>query len=195
MAVSPHVSPRYEFRIFMPADADTDSLVPEGSALEVATSSESYIVSRLTIDSNVKLRDGALDVKELKAREGLLELWQPTLVCALPVEARAFTDRAVAGLGLDLDLPAGAVLDIAAIRQICDAQPSVVVVDVEKRRLHFKIGDALAESSTISTGSGMWRTMAVEAEEADAVNQAIEAIGLNTFDNESYPAFLQRIAF
>jgi hypothetical protein len=188
--------PRYEFRIF---GRELDGLEARLAARAVRqqneTTDESYIASRLTIDAGVKIRDGRLEVKLLVAREGLLELWRPELMADLPIEARTFAVSAAAPLGVEVDIPDGTPLGIAEIRAICDRYPSLAWVDVVKRRTRYVLPQGLAEVTRVEALRQTTSTIAVEDSDIASANGLARELGLTAFDNESYPAWLQRIAF
>jgi hypothetical protein len=68
---------RFEFRIFgQELDALPKMFASEGKEIGNDTSISLYLVSRLNIEANVKIREGQLEVKTLEARQRQLELWR-----------------------------------------------------------------------------------------------------------------------
>lgn len=98
---------RYEFRVF--GDDLTrfrDAFAALGEANTLPVSHETYIVTRLNIESNVKIRAGRLDVKGLKGRLQFLEQWEPVLSAELPVAASEIENVVATALGVDVDFEA-----------------------------------------------------------------------------------------
>jgi len=65
---------RYEFRKFASdLTAVRDAFAARGTGTAQPASRETYVVTRLNIESNVKVRGGRLQVKTLRGRLGMLE--------------------------------------------------------------------------------------------------------------------------
>ena len=87
------ISPRYEFRIF------GDNLVPVLQSIKeiageplIRESDEVYIVSGSCWDTNLKIRDGKLDIKILVQERYGLEQWVPKAKVVFPVEKEFVLD-------------------------------------------------------------------------------------------------------
>jgi len=187
---------RFEFRQF---DADLtwvrDALAALAAGILQPPSREPYIVTRLNIEANVKIRRGRLEVKGLRGRLQMLEQWQPILASELPVAAAEVENVAAPALGLDVDLGGRPPFTEAALLQWADEQPALATIVVEKSRTLFDLGDCEAEYTELKIGEDRLQTVAVEAVEAGAANAALSKLGLAAARNESYPAFLQRRLF
>ena len=98
---------RFEFRLFG-ADLTRvrDAFAALGPSIEQPPSRETYIVSRLNIESNVKARRGRLEVKGLRGRLQNLEQWQPVLASELPVTADEADSAVIEPLPVHSDLAA-----------------------------------------------------------------------------------------
>ncbi len=188
--------PRYEFRVFRPEVGDLPArLSARAERTQDETIAESYIASRLTIDAGVKIRGSRLEVKVLVAREGLLELWRPELMADLPVDARTFAVSAGAPLGVEIDSPEDTRLDVADLREVCDRYPALAWVDVVKRRTRYVLPRGLAEVTEVEALGRRTLTAAIEDSDLASASRLAQELGLTQLDNESYPAWLQRIAF
>jgi hypothetical protein len=96
---------RYEFREFgRDLTAARNAIAALGPGTEQEPSRETYIVTRLNIEANVKIRRSKLEVKGLRGRLQLLEQWQPMLATVLPVPAGAIEDLVAPALGINVDL-------------------------------------------------------------------------------------------
>lgn len=181
--------PRHEFRVFSEGPPPGwERLRREGAA--EAPRTDLYLLPETPRPALLKVRDldgaPALDLKRLIGRRGALELWRPDAPVPLPApagEVRALT--AAAGLPPPPPGPIG----VAELR----ALPGVRAVAVAKRRRKARIGAASAEAAELETNGRTARTVAVEAEDPEAVEAAREALGLAALPNESYGAFLRRV--
>ncbi|HVY42857.1 MAG TPA: hypothetical protein VG966_07480 [Hyphomicrobiaceae bacterium] len=194
--MSPDGEARYEFRVF---DDGLEVLRPllsklsSNSSLDQAT--ETYIVTRLNIDAGVTIRGDCLEMKVLLAREGILDLWQPSLVVQLPVSGDTLVDVIAPALGVTVDVPGDAQLTEAALVDIAQSVRGLASVSVGKQRSLFEIESCTAELTDVDL-PGM-RTQSVALEGADFVNvmQLVRRLGLEQRANESYPCYLQRRLF
>ena len=75
-----------------------------GTGVEQPPSRETYIVTRLNIESNVKIRGKHLQVKGLKARLQMLEQWEPIFSKKFPVSSEDAENSVFPPLGLEVDL-------------------------------------------------------------------------------------------
>jgi exopolyphosphatase/guanosine-5'-triphosphate,3'-diphosphate pyrophosphatase len=74
-------------------------------------------------------------------------------------------------------------------------QPSrgVRVVHVHKKRRHYTVGGCLAEMSDVIAEGHATRTVAIEFEDPARVRAAVREMGLDQFENLSYPRGLKRL--
>jgi len=187
---------RFEFRVF------ATNLIPVKRKLEaLATgeeqpeSRETYIVTRLNIESNVKIRGRKLQVKVLVARLQMLEEWEPIFSEPLPVSSKDVEDFVFPPLGLDVDLGDEAQLTEDALLALVAEQHALAAIVVDKRRTLYDLRSSEAEFCELEIGEELLHTVAVESPEAEAVSQALRDLGLETAENESYAEFLQRRLF
>ena len=107
---------RYEFRCFG-ADLKSvrDGFAGFGKAEKHPERRETYIVTRLNIESNVKIRAGKLEVKQLQGRLQLLEQWARTLSAELPVAVEDVESLMLPALGLDIEVGRNGALTESAL--------------------------------------------------------------------------------
>ncbi len=187
---------RFEFRVFGPdLTAVREVLATLGTGDAQPLSRETYIVTRLNVESNVKIRDGRLDVKGLQGRLRLLEQWQPVLSSEFPVAADDIENTVAPALGVDVELGSAPPLSEDVLLAFVAEQPSLASIVVEKQRTLFDLGDCEAEFTQLAVGDEHLHTAAVEAPEARAAEAFLERTGLGAQQNESYSVFLQRRLF
>jgi hypothetical protein len=187
---------RYEFREFgRDLTAARDAFAALGPSTIEEPSRETYIVTRLNIEANVKIRKARLEVKGLRGRLQLLEQWQPVLATVLPVPAGAIEDLVAPALGIDVDLDGTRAFSEAALLAFASDQPALATVVVDKQRTLFDLGDCEAEFCELEIEGDKLQTIAIETVNAAAANAVLQHTGLMHERNESYPAFLQRRLF
>lgn len=187
---------RFEFRMFGDElSALGKAFAVRGTANPQPLSREAYIVTRLNTESNVKIRDGRLDVKGLLGRLGVLEQWQPVLSAELPVAADVIENVVVPALGLDVDIAKDEPFTQSALLAWAETVADLASVVVEKQRTLFDLGACETEVTQLAIDADRLQTIAVEGPDADAVRALLEEVGLANARNESYPAYLQRRLF
>ncbi|HEX9881929.1 MAG TPA: hypothetical protein VGA65_05425 [Hyphomicrobium sp.] len=187
---------RFEFRVFA-SDlmAVRNAFATLGASAEQPESRETYIMTRLNVDSNVKIRADRLEVKGLLGRLRLLEQWQPIFKSAFPVPAGDIENVVAPALGLDVELGAAPPLSEAALLVFAAEQPSLASVVVDKQRTLFDLGDCEAEFAELVIGDEQVQTVAIESPEAHAAEALLKRVGLDQMQNESYSVLLQRRLF
>jgi hypothetical protein len=187
---------RYEFRRF------GTNLTPIRKALEALgegdaqdPSRETYIVTRLNIESNVKIQSNKLEVKGLKGRLQVLEQWMPVFKSKFPVDADDIEDSVAPALGIDLDLDGAGPFSEGALIDLMNEQPAVATVVVDKERTLYDLGDCEAEYTKLQIGDELLETVAIEAIDVDAAMALLQKVGLADADNESYSLMLQKRLF
>jgi len=192
-----HTANRYEYRVFAgDLSAVEEAMAARGRLIGDETTSELYLVTRLNIDANVKIRDAALELKTLKARERLLELWEPALSEELPVPAAVVTDSIAPALGVVLDLGGAREVDAADIVELGRKHPQLAAVPVEKSRRKFGFKKGLGEIVDVRIGyHDVVRSAAVESEVIEVANALSNALRLTQFENIPYTSLLQQWAF
>ncbi|KAB2939928.1 MAG: hypothetical protein K8F92_09415 [Hyphomicrobium sp.] len=187
---------RYEFRQF---DQDLskvrDTFASLGSGKSLPVSRETYIVTRLNIESNVKIRGGRLQVKTLRGRQGMLEQWARPLNAEFPVSVEDVEGIVLPALGLDLEIGRGGALSESALTALVSGQHSLATVKVDKQRTLYDLGNCVAEFCELQIGDDKLQTVALESLDAEAALSVLNKVGLGEAQNESYAEFLQRRLF
>ena len=186
------IIPRWEWRTFGAGFGEADRRF---GALEPARAEESdelYLLSRDT-DANVKIRDGLMDVKTLEkvGAEGL-EQWRPVMKASFPLPA-AEAARVCAALAV---APV-AGLDAYTLDQLqaelTRAPRQVRIVRVHKRRRRYIVSGCGAEMTDVVADGKPIRTVAIEHEDPARVLAAVREMGLDRFENVSYPRGLRQL--
>jgi len=189
------IIPRFEFRVWGEhLDSAQARLLDMGTLRERRQSGETYIVSRAE-QTNVKIRAGVIDIKELLERRGALERWRPVFKAAFPIERQVavgsvFSRLDVEAPGLEADL-VGEEMFVAA----ADRVEGVTAVPVRKERSLLSIGDCRAEVAVVTIYGDEILTMAIESADPTVVESVAAMLGIDDHENESYPAVLRRLGW
>jgi hypothetical protein len=187
---------RYEFRLFSPdLSKERDAFASLAKGEPQPNSRETYIVTRLNIESDVKIRGERLQVKTLVARSGMLEQWARPLNSEFPVAIADIESVVLPALGLDLEIGERGALGEGALLALMSDQHALAVTEVEKQRTLFEIGACVAEFCTVTMGKEKVQTIAIEAIDPQAGLSLLQSVGLGDAQNESYCEFLQRRLF
>ncbi len=146
---------------------------------------ETYALSRLTDDVNVKVRDGLLDIK-VKAGETPegYEIFQPRGKFPFPVTrddlAATFSQLKV---HMSLDRDSYAIDDFI---EIARRHPDLCPVTVEKMRYGFTIDEVICEYAYVYFNDARVESACVESERYEAMREVIVGLGLEGHPNASY---------
>jgi exopolyphosphatase/guanosine-5'-triphosphate,3'-diphosphate pyrophosphatase len=170
--------PRWEWRTFGESFGAAENLLEQREADRVQESDELYLLSQES-DASVKVRDGLMDVKRLEAVDGNgLEQWRPVLKASFPLGASDV--RTVLGaLGVTVpDLARETYTLEQLVGEVVETEPALASVAVRKRRVHYRLGDCMAELSEVTAGTRTARTIAVEAEDPELVATTVRELQL-----------------
>lgn len=187
---------RFEFRIFAPdLSSVRDALAAMAQGNQLPESRETYIVTRLNIESNVKIRGGRLQVKTLQARRGLLDQWARPLDAEFPVSVADIENIVLPALGLDLEIGERGALVESALLALLGDQHALATIDVVKQRTLYDTADCVAEFTHLTIGDDAMETVAIEAADPLAAEALMQKISIADTQNDSYAEFLQRRLF
>ncbi|WP_353567978.1 hypothetical protein [Haloferula sargassicola] len=159
-------------------------------------SREAYLVGRDEAgwSRNVKIRDGALEVKMLVERREGLERWRPAGRQELPLSGEF-----VAGpLGPDLGVgPLEARQDAFSledlVRRVIGTHSQLAVAWVEKRREHFEIGGCAVEIDEVRINGASLISAAAESEDAERLLGVMRLLEMEGLENVNYPRAIRRV--
>lgn len=146
---------------------------------------ETYILSRLTSDANVKVRAGLLDIKVKcgQTPDGY-EIFEPRGKFTFPVAA---ADLAAIASQLHVTLPlAGDICTVETFLDLVRQHPDLVAVTVEKMRYGFTIDGVICEYAQVFFNGAMVESACVESDRHDAMREVIAGLGLSDRPNVNY---------
>jgi hypothetical protein len=179
-------APRHEYRAW--AQAFPGLPQPEGEAW----SEETYLVALGLQSLNIKIRGGALEIKQLRHDPGGPQLWALSARLEFPVPALALERELISLLQIGQPLRRERY-DVAAILEdIVGARRNVVAVRLRKRRRLYEVEGCRSETTEVELPDGTRvTTAAAEGEDGRRVLAAAGAMGLDGLPNTSYPQYLE----
>lgn len=188
---------RYEFRAFAQCLGMVAERLRQLSPCEgIEESIEAYLVSADMHDRNVKVRDGAIDIKRLVARRDGLEQWKPVVKQRFPISWEFVAEMLIPIFGsADVNFTTNREQFTAPelIDELFRPQSGIRVASVYKRRSRFTIAQCAAEMDQLLINGAAIQSVAVESEDPSAVASARNTLGMNDRENINYPLAIQRV--
>jgi exopolyphosphatase/guanosine-5'-triphosphate,3'-diphosphate pyrophosphatase len=187
------IIPRWEWRTFGESFGAADAIFAALKPKDVQESDEIYFLSPAT-DDNVKVRDKLMDIKTLQqVNADGLEQWKPVMKATFPLpaeEVRKVFDA------LSISPPELTRSDYT-LEQFIDelAKPGarLRVVNVHKKRARYTIDGCMSEMTDVIADGKSTRTVALELEDPAQVIATVRKLGLDKFQNISYPHGLKQL--
>ncbi|MCG8566559.1 MAG: hypothetical protein MI747_15910 [Desulfobacterales bacterium] len=187
--------PRAEFRVFGQKVLDlvtTTMWKAQAKLFKIRTSGETYILSALTNEANVKIRDGLLDIKtKVSETEDGYEVFQPRGKFQFPVskdELNKIFENLLVEIELDQD-----TYTLDQFISMVKAHKDLAAVDVQKERYGFSVDGMICEYGKILFNGAMLETACVESEDYEGMKKAIEALELTEMENVNYLKAAKRV--
>jgi hypothetical protein len=182
------ITPRFEFRVWADDLSAQRRHLESAAAGKAQESGETYIVSALTDTTNVKIRGGLLDIKELLDVSDGLQRWTPTLKEPFPIAATIIGGKILPGLKVDAPRFARDAYTLEQlIGEVVRPNAKLRAVELTKNRTQVAIKGTTAEFTIVRLkGGGATQTVAVESEDAAAVRAVVKELGLDGAANVSY---------
>ncbi|HVO27729.1 MAG TPA: hypothetical protein VMW56_29320 [Candidatus Margulisiibacteriota bacterium] len=186
------VIPRWEWRTFAASFGDAERRMRKLEAGDVQESDELYFLAPGS-DANVKVRSQLMDIKTLEqvSTDGL-EQWRPVMKGEFPLPA-AEVQKICAALHVAPPAARGVYTLEQLQAELTHPSRGVRVVRVHKRRRRGTVGGCLAEVTDVVADGQATRTVAIEFEDPARVRAAVREMGLDRFENVSYPRGLKRL--
>lgn len=182
------IIPRAEFRVF--GQGILDSVKPamwkaQAKLFKIRESHETYFLSKLTNEANVKVRDGLLDIKTKKGEtpDGY-EIFQPSGKFQFPVkkdDVAKILDNMMVQIVLNQD-----TYSLDEFIALVNEHPDLAAVDVRKKRYGFSIDGIICEYGEICFNGAKLETTCCESEDYTGMKKAIEALEISELENINY---------
>lgn len=190
------IVPRAEFRVF--GQGILDDVInrtmwkAHAKLFKIRTSKETYFLSALTNEANVKVRDGLLDIKtKVSETEDGYEIFQPRGKFQFPVPKED-----VATILKNMQVEVELHKDVYTIEDFMDIvakHPSLAAVVIEKTRYGFSVDDIICEYGEILFNGAKIETVCCESEDYTGMKKAIEALEINKYENLNYLKAAKRV--
>jgi hypothetical protein len=150
--------------------------------------SEIYVLSRRTRASNVKVRDGLLDIKvNVGTTPQGYEIWQPSGKFHFPV---AQVQLGTIARHLEVDVPeplaSAAAITFAQFVEMARRHTNLVPVEVAKTRWGFTIDGVMCEYAEVDINGARIETACVESDHYGRMAAVVEMLGLAGRPNVNY---------
>ena len=176
----------YEYRVFAPALARQRALLDRtGSFQSEETRTDTYFAVPGRSDASLKVRDGRLDLKLLRGKEGTLELWERAGQADFPVERVRLEGAFLEPAGIALMLPGGAI-GHEKLLSLARADRDIHIVEATKTRRLYLLEDARVEFTEVTMAGKRRESAAVEDHCARAALRAVALLGIADLPNTSY---------
>jgi exopolyphosphatase/guanosine-5'-triphosphate,3'-diphosphate pyrophosphatase len=186
------IIPRWEWRTFAASFGDAERRFRELEAGDAQESDELYFLAPGS-DANVKIRDRLVDIKTLEqVNADGLERWRPVMKGEFPLPA-ATVQKVCAALQVAAPAPREVYTLEQLQAELTHPSRGVRVVRVHKKRRRYTVGGCLAEVTEVVADGQATRTVAIEFEDPARVQAAVREMGLDRFENVSYPRGLKRL--
>jgi exopolyphosphatase/guanosine-5'-triphosphate,3'-diphosphate pyrophosphatase len=125
-----------------------------------------------------------MDVKQLEAVDGNgLEQWRPVLKASFPLAA-ADVRVVLDALAVTAPEPGRETFTFEQlVDEVVEPSQALAAVAVHKRRVHYRLGECMAELSEVTAGGRSARTIAVEAEDPELVSATVAELQLTDRPN------------
>jgi hypothetical protein len=191
----PVIQPRYEFRAFAQNFGRVEEKIRQLSNLErFRESNESYILSGVNNEKNIKIRYDTLDIKTFVKEKKGLQQWNPQLKAEFPLQETVIRDEVFPSLGVEIPpLNKSEYTATEILEEIIVPHPELTVARVYKRRFGYSIQGCISEIAELLINGAAIKTVAVESDDIEAVMKAIEVLGLQEYENVNYLLAIKRI--
>lgn len=179
---------RFEFRCWARNFGLVDTHLRRISACHgISESEEIYIIAPTNNRTNIKVRDEAIEIKELIETCGDLERWLPRTKCEFPVTAATLECEVLPQLGVELPQRKRDTYTLdQLLEEIVLPQRQIAVAAVFKRRFAFTVNGCMTELGEIWINGASLRSVAIESTDPAAVLKARDRLSIDDSENVSY---------
>jgi exopolyphosphatase / guanosine-5'-triphosphate,3'-diphosphate pyrophosphatase len=186
------IIPRWEWRTFGDNFDGANNPFAAYKGGDSKGSDEVYFLSPVTSE-NVKVRDGLMDIKMFQhANADGLEQWKPILKHGFPLPAdNVRTVCEILGITVP-QLERSEYTQQEFIDELMKPA-GVRAVQVHKDRTRYTVEGCMAEVADVTADGKKTTTIALELEDAAQVIATVRKLGLDRYENISYPKGLKRL--
>ncbi|MGY6629379.1 MAG: hypothetical protein ACXIUL_00090 [Wenzhouxiangella sp.] len=189
---------RFEYRVFDRHLGHFDQALRRlAGEPQIRESRETYLLSAESLDQNIKLRFGQLDIKTFEQQQHGFEQWAPAGKWDFPLDTacRRQLSQALA-LEPGLDEAAGHS-QASLLKSLASRGPALRLIDLFKRRFGYRLehsgAEIAAEWAEVEINGAGLQTVCLESTDLDAVRALATEIGLTSYPNCNYLEALARV--
>jgi hypothetical protein len=191
-------TPRYEFRSFGQDFQQTHYLmsrlsVPVDERLWCRKSEEVYIVSDFNDLSNIKIRDGKLEIKKLEKKVDGFELWAPAYEEEFPLQVNSITEVIFPSLEIKAPVLLKDTYNINEFLELIRNHPYLLSVRVKKQRHAYYIHNTICEFVDILINGAKVFSIAAESTECNVIKETLSLLNMDDYENINYIKAIKRI--
>ena len=139
-------------------------------------------------------RSASEDIKTLIQKKKGLEQWDPRMKGEFPMKTDVIREEVFPAFGVQVpDFKREEYTLDQYLDEIIVPHPQLAAVSVFKRRFAFTINGCITEIAQLLINGAAIQTVAVELEDVDAILGAIQALGLNEYENVNYLLAIKRV--
>lgn len=188
----PSPTPVWERRAWTDAAAPFPGLSPPGGA--EAWAGEAYLLPVGLGGRNIKVRAGALEIKDLLLQRADAQLWLDAARLPFPIPSATVERELILRLALNQPTSRERYTEEQLLGELLGARHNVAVVRLRKRRRLFESAGCRAEVAEVELGDGRRAlTACAEHEDPDRLRRAVAELGLDRYPNLDYPSALARL--
>jgi len=180
-------SPTFEFRAW------ADSFPGLPSLGDKPFEEEIYLIPLGVAGHSIKLRGGALEIKDLIQEQDGLQHWDPAIRLPFPIPAALVERELMVRLALGEALTREHYGAEELLHEIVEARRNIAAVRLKKRRHQFEAAGCRAETAEIEVAGQRMMSAAAEHEDPEALRRAIAELKLGGHANVDYPTMLGRL--
>ncbi len=189
---------RFEFRAFgqnfdMEAKRMARLSIPVPENEWDRKSKEVYILSRENDLSNVKIRDGMIDIKSFVKSVDGLEQWCPVMKAQFPVTDLILMNDVFTALSVKPPQLDQHIYSCDEFIALVNLHPSLQAVSVHKQRSSYNVNNTVCETATVLINGAKILTISSESTKLEDVKTTIEEVGLANAENVNYVQAIKRI--
>ena len=171
--------------------ASFPGLGPPGEAEEWAE--EAYLLPLGLGGRDIKIRGGALEIKDLVAQRADMQLWRDAARLPFPIPSAAVERELILRLALGQPLSRERYTAEQILGELVGPRHNVAVVRLRRRRRLFESAGCRAEVAEVEVGGRRTLTACAEHEDPDRLRQAAAELGLDRHPNLDDPTALARL--
>ncbi|MFP4470815.1 MAG: hypothetical protein ACLFPE_09030 [Bacteroidales bacterium] len=190
--------PRYEFRTFgqnfgavIQKMKSLTEPVPE--KFRSRRSQEVYIISSITSDYNVKIRDQKLDIKKLIGQRDGFEQWKPLAKAEFPLSQDFLAGELFPALQVEIPDLIELSYSLNSLLKMVQMHPELLKVRVKKHRFGFMVNGTICEYADVLVNGALVGTVSTESEDINKLKETVRDLEMITFENINYLRAIKRI--